>query len=265
MTVSVVLCAHNEAHQIFACLDAAKWADEIVVVADRCTDDTVALARRFTDKIVEGAWPNQGERRHAGIDLATADWILELDADERITPQLAAEIQALDAANAAFDYALIPFDNYVGDTLVRYGWGGSFGSSGVMRLFRKGAKTWGTARSHPGVSFQGRRGPNLKGRMIHYVDKDITDMIARLNRYTTNRARDLREQGVRGSLPGDVRRLFTRFFKCYIQRKGYREGGYGLLIAVMAALFPLLSTLKARLESGEAGQAQGAKEMPPQG
>jgi glycosyltransferase involved in cell wall biosynthesis len=265
MTVSVVLCAHNEAHQIAECLDAAAWADEIVVVADRCTDDTVALARRYTDKVIEGAWPNQGARRHAGIDAATTDWILELDADERITPELAAEIRKIDSGTAAFDYALIPFDNYVGQTLVRYGWGGSFGSSGVMRLFRKGAKQWGIARSHPGVSFTGKRGPNLSGRMIHFVDKDITDMIARLNRYTTNRARDLREQGIRGSLPGDVRRLFTRFFKCYVQRKGYREGGYGLLIAVMAALFPLLSTLKARLETGEVGQVRGPGEMPPQG
>ncbi|MCB9930972.1 MAG: glycosyltransferase family 2 protein [Alphaproteobacteria bacterium] len=265
MTVAVVLCAHNEAHQIEACLDAARWADEIVVVADRCTDATVALARHYTDTIVEGAWPNQGARRHAGIDAAASDWILELDADERITPELGAEIRRLVDANAGFDYALIPFDNYVGKTLVRYGWGGSFGSSGVMRLFRKGAKQWGVARSHPGVTFTGKRGPDLKGRMIHYVDKDITDMIQRLNRYTTNRARDMREQGLQGSIPGDVRRLFTRFFKCYVQRKGYREGPYGLLIAIMAALFPLLSTLKARLETGEQGAVTGPGEMPPQG
>lgn len=265
MTVAVVLCAHNEAAQLAECLETAKWADEIVVVADRCTDDTAAVARRYTDTVVEGAWPVEGARRHAGIDAAASDWILELDADERISPELAAEIRRIADTDPPFDFALVPFDNYVGDTLVRYGWGGSFGSSAVMRLFRKGAKRWGTERTHPGVRFEGRRGPDLTGRMLHYVDKDISDMIARLNRYTTNRARDMREHGIRGSIPGDIRRLFTRFLKCYVQRKGYKEGGYGLLIALMAGLFPLLSTLKARLESGEAGQAEGQAEMPPKG
>ncbi len=265
MSIAVVLCAHNEAQQIAECLDTAAWADEIVVVADRCTDETVTVAHRYTDNVIEGAWPLEGERRHAGIDAVASDWILELDADERISPELARELRQIGDTDPPFDFALVPFDNYVGNTLVRYGWGGSFGSSAVMRLFRKGAKHWGTARTHPGIRFEGKRGPDLTGRMLHYVDRDIADMIARLNRYTTNRARDMREQGIQGSIPGDLRRLFTRFFKCYVQRKGYREGGYGLLIAIMAGLFPLLSTLKAQLETGEAGQTKGQAEMPPQG
>ena len=85
--------------------------------------------------------------------------------------------------------------------------------------------------------------------MDHYVDRDISDMIARLDRYTAARAADLRASGDIGSLPNNVRRAFSRFFKCYVSRKGYREGGWGFLIALFAGLYPLLSHLRARLEN----------------
>jgi hypothetical protein len=116
-----------------------------------------------------------------------------------------------------------------------------------VRLFSKGAKVWGQQRIHPGVELLGER-MWLKNRMIHLVDKDISDMIKRLDRYTTSRARDLRASGDIGSFANNIRRLFSRFFKCYVRRKGYKEGGYGFLIALMAGLFPLISHLKARLE-----------------
>ena len=88
----------------------------------------------------------------------------------------------------------------------------------------------------------------LTSRVRHYVDRDVSNMIRRLDSYSSARARDLREGGDIGSLPSNIRRLFSRFFKCYVLRRGYREGGYGLLIALFAGLYPLLSHLKARLE-----------------
>ena len=84
--------------------------------------------------------------------------------------------------------------------------------------------------------------------MIHYVDRNVSEMIARLDRYTTARAQDLRDNGDIGSLANNIRRLFSRFLKCYIGRKGYREGAYGILIALFAGLYPLISHLKARLD-----------------
>ncbi len=85
--------------------------------------------------------------------------------------------------------------------------------------------------------------------MAHLVDDDISDMIRRLDRYTTARAKDLRESGKIGTLGDNIRRFFSRFFKCYVSRKGYREGGWGFLIALFAGLFPLIAHLKARLEN----------------
>ena len=102
-------------------------------------------------------------------------------------------------------------------------------------------------RIHPGLELTAPEG-RLTERMIHYVDKDISDMILRLDRYTTVRARDLRQSGDIGSFGHNVRRIFSRFYKCYVGRKGYREGHYGFLIALFAGLYPILSYLKAHLE-----------------
>ena len=88
----------------------------------------------------------------------------------------------------------------------------------------------------------------LKSRLIHYVDRNISDMLRRLDSYSTARAKDIRELGIRDSTANNIRRLFSRFFKCYVARKGYREGGYGLIIAICAGLYPLMSHLKATLE-----------------
>jgi hypothetical protein len=88
----------------------------------------------------------------------------------------------------------------------------------------------------------------LTERIEHHVDRNISDMIRRLDSYSTARARDLRESGEVGTLARNLRRLVGRFFKCYVTRKGYREGGYGILIALFAGLYPLLSHLKAKLE-----------------
>lgn len=250
--LSALVVAHNEEDNLDACLSKLDFADELVVVLDKCTDGSKAIAAKYADNLIEGEWPIEGPRRHAGIDACTGDWILEVDADERVTPELAAEIRAA-IQKAPFGHFLIPYDNYVGERLVRYGWGGSWGVSATVRLFAKGAKVWGQQRIHPGVELKGQR-MTLENRMVHLVDKDISDMIRRLDRYTTARARDMRASGKIGSFADNLRRLFSRFFKCYIGRKGYREGLYGFLIALMAGLFPLLSYLKAKLEPDDGEQ-----------
>ncbi|MFC1673435.1 glycosyltransferase family 2 protein [Pseudomonadota bacterium] len=245
--LSALVVAHNEEENLDACLSTLSFADELVVVLDNCSDGSKDIAAKYTDKLIEGVWPIEGPRRHAGLDVCQGDWVLEVDADERVSEELAGEIREA-IQDAPFGHFLIPYDNYVGERLVRYGWGASWGVSATVRLFSAGAKVWGDQRIHPGVQLKGER-MWLKNRMVHLVDKDISDMIHRLDRYTTARANDLRASGEIGSFANNIRRLFSRFFKCYIGRKGYREGGYGFLIALMAGLFPLLSFLKARLEN----------------
>src|SRR5258708_889077 len=110
--LSAVLVAHNEAAQLAACLETPRFADEIVVVLDRCTDHSAAIARRFTDHVIEGAWEIEGPRRMAGLAAATGDWIFEIDADERVTPELAAEMRRA-VATAPFGYFKVPVANHI--------------------------------------------------------------------------------------------------------------------------------------------------------
>jgi len=244
--LSALVVVHNEAAQLAACLERLRFADEIVVVLDRCTDGSRAIAAQFTDRLVVGAWEREGDRRNTGIAACTHDWILEIDADERVSPALAAEIRQTVAASR-HSHHLVPVDNYIGDHLVRWGWS-TFGKGAYAGLFRKGAKRWGPQRVHPALTFAGDRGPALTCRLDHYVDRNLSDMIRRLDRYSTARARDLRESGDIGSYGANLRRIVTRFWKAYVGRKGYREGPYGFAIALCAGLYPILSYLKARLE-----------------
>ncbi|SLN70065.1 glycosyltransferase family 2 protein [Oceanibacterium hippocampi] len=245
--LSGLVVARNEEARIADCLASLAFCDEIVVVLDRCTDRTREIAEAAGARIVAGEWPLEGDRRNAGIAACEGDWILELDADERPTPALAAEIRAA-IANAPPGFFNIPFDHYIGTTLVRHGWGGYWGVRTRRVLFARGCKSWGAGRVHPATRVSGVEG-HLQNPIAHYVDRDISDMLRRLDSYTTAHARDLRESGDIGTFGHNVRRIFSRFFKCYVSRKGYREGPYGFLIALMAGLYPILSYLKARLET----------------
>ncbi|WP_020591710.1 glycosyltransferase family 2 protein [Kiloniella laminariae] len=248
--LSALLVVHNEEKRIRDCLERVKFCDEIVVVLDRCTDGTKDIVLEYTDCLLEGGWPIEGDRRNAGNAACRGEWVLEIDADEHISPELAQEIRAT-VERAEADYYLIPVDNYIGSHLVRYGWGAQFGKSSASCLCRKGIKRWGRDRVHPSLYWKdgAKKGDKLKTRLLHYVDNNISDMIRRFDSYTTARAKDLIESGTIGTMRGNVRRIFSRFWRCYIRRKGYREGGYGFLIATFAALYPVVSHIKARYEA----------------
>ncbi|NQU55983.1 MAG: glycosyltransferase family 2 protein [Rhodospirillales bacterium] len=248
IVLSALISVHNEEAQLADCLERLSFADEIVVVLDKCTDGSKAIAEKFTDQVHEGSWILEGERRNAAISLCNGRWVFEVDADERVPQALADEI-CRTVQTTSYDWHEILVDNYIGGKLVRWGWGASFGKAAYPGLFRKGVKVWGAQRVHPSLQWSGKKGPMLKGRLDHYVDRNISDMIKRLDNYSTARAKDLRDSGETwGSTANNVRRLFSRFFKCYVLRKGYLEGGYGLLIALFAGLYPLISHLKTKLE-----------------
>lgn len=245
--LSAVVVARNEEAQLAACLATLAFADELVCVLDRSTDGSREIAATAGAKLIDGAWPIEGERRQAGVAACTGDWIVEVDADERVPEALAREVRAV-IADASPGYFLIPFDNYVGGRLVRHGWGASFGVLAAPRLFTPGAKTWGAERVHPAVRLQGPK-RRLSNAIVHHVDRDLSDMVDRLRRYSIARAADLKAKGE--PLPPliwTLRRSVSRFLKCYVFRRGYREGRMGFMLALMAALYPLLSHLIAEIE-----------------
>lgn len=248
MRLSALVVARNEEARLPACLASLGFADEIVVVLDRSTDASADIARAAGARLLEGEWALEGDRRNAGIAACTGDWVLEVDADERVPAALGAEIRALIARSTAA-FHRVRIDNYVGERLILHGWGGSFGTTLKPILFRRGAKHWRAQRVHPGLDWVGSEGERLTTHGIrHELDRDISDMLRRLDRYSSAKAADLLEQGEIGTLGDNLRRFVSRTVKCYVARKGYKEGGWGLLIALCAGLFPLLSHLKARLE-----------------
>ena len=194
MILSSLVVVHNEEERLAACLDKLAFADEIVVVLDKCTDGSKSIALSFTDRLVEGSWELEGPRRNSGIDACRGDWILEVDADEHVTPDLAAEIRRV-VENTPYDYHILSVDNWIGRRLVRHGWGASFGKAAYTGLFRRGAKRWGNERVHPKLTLVGRKGPALAHPIQHYVDRNISDTIRRFDAYSTARAKDLRELG----------------------------------------------------------------------
>ncbi len=246
-SLSAVVSVHNEEDKLADCLKRLAFADEVVVVLDRCTDRSEEIARELGAVIHHGGWGREGDRRNAAIAACSCEWILEVDADEHVPEALAREIRET-VTNSHADWYEIPVDNYIGDRLVRNGWGASFGKAAYPGLFKKGVKVWGPQRVHPRLKWSGKKGTMLTNRLKHFVDRGVSDMIKRLDNYTTARAKDLRDEKNIGSYPNNIRRIFSRFFKCYISRRGYKEGGYGFLIALFAGLYPIISYIKARHE-----------------
>jgi glycosyltransferase involved in cell wall biosynthesis len=241
--LSALVVARNEEQRLGPCLDSLIFADEIVVVLDRSTDRSAAIAAEHGARIVEGAWEVEGDRRNAGIGACGGDWILEVDCDERVPAALANEISAA-IATASAGYFLVPMANRIGDRLVRYGWGAYNGVTAKPSLFHAGAKRWGRGRVHPPIELSGPR-RRLVEPMDHYVYRDFSDMVARVNRYTDLAALDAIEAGKVPPLAASLRRVFSRAWKSYVARKGYREGSWGVALAFLAAIYPLLVHLKA--------------------
>ncbi len=247
--LSALIIAHNEEKKLSSCLSKLELVDEIVIVLDKTNDQSKSISKKFTKNIYEGSWDLEGERRNFGLKKCTSDWILEIDADEHVTKDLLIEIKK-EIITAKPGYFLIPFDNFIGNKRVRYGWGASWGVSYAPRLSYKGYKKWNNKqRIHPSLNLKGKKG-KLKNRINHFVDDDINDMLKRLQVYSDKKASDIiaNKQKIPSTLI-IIRKALSRFFKCYFSRKGFREGKWGLLIAIMASLFLLLSYFKASLEN----------------
>ena len=250
--LSGLVVAHNEEEAIEDALKSLDFCDEVVVLLDKCTDNTKKIAKKYTNNIIEGSWEIEGERRAVAINACKGKWIFECDADERVEKPLAQAILEK-IKTSPNGYVNIPVQNYVGDHYIEHGWAGSFGTSRAKKLFSKGAKIWGMERVHPAITLNGKEmefdRTFAKGEgLTHLVDKDINDMINRMQRYSDAIAKDWRDKNHMPKFSNSLRRAFTRFYKSYFARKGYKEGRYGFLIALMAFLMIIFTHIKAELE-----------------
>ena len=247
VNLSVLIVVSNEEKQLKDCIETVKFADEIVIVLDKCTDKSKKIAKNYTDKIYEGSWDIEGKRRNYGIEKCNGKWVFEIDADERVPNNLKNEIINV-VKSSKSDWHLINVKNFLGKKVVRFGWGCYIGKSSYVGLFKKNCKIWGMQRVHPEILLKGKRGKTLEKKILHFYCKSVFDLFEKLNSYSTARAKDFRDNKNNESFIRNFRRIFSRFWKCYFLRKGFKEKELGLVIAISAGLYPILSYLKYKIE-----------------
>lgn len=231
MTLSVIIITKNEAQHIGACLDSVSFADEIIVVDSGSTDGTCDIARGKGAMVkVFADWPGFGPQKNRALDLASKDWVLSIDADERVTPELAHAIGHVLTNPQRDAYKIARLSNFCGRWIRHSGWWPDH----VLRLFRRGTARFSDAVVHEKVMPQGSAGI-LQGHFLHYPYADLASMIAKVNRYSTDAAVMMHSKGKTTSIPGIVGHAFWTFIRIYLIRRGFLDGKEGFILAATAA------------------------------
>lgn len=238
--LSVVVIAKNEEANIDECFGSVYgWADELVLVDDESTDRTVEIAKHYGATIYYRKMDNEGIHRNWAYSKARNEWVLSLDADEKVTPELREEItRALaDTKFHAFD---IPLRNFIGSYWVKYaGWY----PASKLRLFMKSRFKYEEVGVHPKVFLTGDTG-HLTKDIVHKGYPDFEHFLASLNRQTTLEAQKWIETGRQMSAGRATWRTIDRFFRSFIGKKGWKDGFIGFMIAVFASLYQIMSYAK---------------------
>jgi glycosyltransferase involved in cell wall biosynthesis len=238
--LSVVVLTKNEQDRISKCLDSVKWADEIIVVDDESIDNTLELVRFYTDRLFIRKMDVEGRHRNWAYAQARNLWVLSLDADEIVTPELKEEIAKVITNNPKENGFTIPRKNYIGDYWVRYG---GWYPSPQLKLFRKDKFRYEEVGVHPRAFMDDPCG-HLNSDIVHYSYKGLEDFFQKLNNQTTREAQKWFNQGKPMRLGRFLWRTYDRFMRTYIGRKGYKDGFMGFVVAFNAGLYQFISYLK---------------------
>jgi glycosyltransferase involved in cell wall biosynthesis len=217
-----------------------KWCDEIVIVDSFSTDQTVNICREYTQQIIQRPWPGYVEQKRFALSQATHDWVLNVDADEEVSPELRHEILAVLQRNH------LDVDGYYIPRLVyylgRWWWRGWYPGH-RLRLFRKAKVRWGGVDPHEKVLLHGQA-DRLHGNLYHYTYDNIYDHLRALNGLTEIASRELALRGKHARLSDLLLRPFWRFVRFYILNGGFREGVPGFFVAVTTAFYVFLKYAK---------------------
>jgi glycosyltransferase involved in cell wall biosynthesis len=231
-SLSAIVITKNEEGNIRECLESIKWANEIVIVDAGSTDRTVEIAKEYTSKIFNRPWDGYGAAKNYGLSQCTGNWILSLDADERVTSELQKEIlSVLSSVHQQVAALSIPrHANFLGTWINHCGWY----PGRITRVFRRSAGRFTEAKVHEGLEIQGVVIP-LRSDLLHYTDPDLKHYFEKFNRYTSLAAEELTERKKRFSLFKLVVNPLWVFVKMYIFRLGFLDGIPGLILCVLSA------------------------------
>jgi len=232
-TLSAIVITRNEAHNLHDCLQSMHGlVDEIIVVDSQSTDNTVAIAQQHGAKVSQPAdWPGFGPQKNRALELATCDWVFSIDADERMTPELATEIKQLlqlGDVNTAYKVPRLSF--YCGKFIHHAGWQPDY----VLRLFRRGTAKFSDDLVHERVVTQ-QPVHALQNHLLHYSYLNFSQVLSKVDAYSTASAKQAYARGKRSSVAGALGHGAWAFFRTYVIRRGFLDGGHGLALSISNA------------------------------
>lgn len=244
MRLTAVILTYNEAAHISECIESVRFADDIVVFDSFSTDATVALAEREGARVLQNRFEDYAQQRNAALDAVRGqtDWVLFVDADERVTPELASEVRQK-IADPAFAGFRIPRHNYIfGKLTLGAGWYPDY----QTRLLRVDAARYDVTRKvHEVVILDGREG-TLDHPFLHYNYRDVEHFISKQRRYTAYDARIMYEQGIRPKPQNYLLQPLRQFWWRFVTLKGYQDGLHGLQLSMLMAWYELRKYLLLR-------------------
>ncbi len=230
-SLSVILITKNEAANIRDCLQSVSWADEIIVVDSGSTDETAGIARDMGAKVyVHPDWPGFGPQKNRALGYAGKDWIFSIDADERVTPELRAELERAMHEASADGYYCPRLSQFCGTFIRHSGWYPDY----VLRLFKRGAGRFSDSLVHESVLLTGGTG-KLKNPLLHYSYLTVNDVERKVEHYSAAAAQQMFQAGKRASRLRATLSAGWAFARTYIVRLGLLDGSAGWNIARMNA------------------------------
>lgn len=259
MKLTVTVITHNEASNIAGALESVSWADEIIVIDSQSTDDTVAIAQRLASRVEVREWPGYGAQKNHAAELASNDWILSLDADERVTPQLAQEIQdLLSVEPSARGYRVPRVAFYLGRWIRSTDWYPDH----QLRLYDRRVGRFDHRPVHESIRLDGTVGL-LRHELQHHPYRSLSHHLATMDRYTTLAARDWFASGRRSTALETLIHPRLVFFRNYLLKRGFRDGSAGLIVSILNSYYTFLKL--AKLWELQTGSQLAARSSPPVG
>jgi len=231
MPLSVVIITLNAGFHIRQCLESVKWAEEIIVLDSGSTDQTVEICREYSSNVHQTDWPGFGRQKNRAIDYATQDWVLVLDADEYLSPELQTEIRyVIDQPTDIAAYQVRRLSTFMGK-LIRHG---DWGKDRIIRLFQKGTARFTDALVHESLVVKGKVG-NLRAILQHDTVMSLESALRKMNEYSTLGAEQMKSRGRNASLLQAYFHGFWSFCRGYFINVGFLDGREGYLVALLAA------------------------------
>ncbi|MGH8769472.1 MAG: glycosyltransferase family 2 protein [Burkholderiales bacterium] len=232
MSVSVIVITKNEADVIERCLRSVDWADEVIVLDSGSTDRTVEISRGLGARVsVTADWPGFGPQKNRALAQATGDWVLSLDADEWVTPELRDEIlNVITRTDGTVAFRVPRLSSFCGRFMRHSGWWPDY----VTRLFFRGAARFSDDVVHERVIVEGKAG-TLRELIMHETFVDLDELLQKMNNYSSLAAQEMRHGGRKAGLAGAVLRGLWAFIRTYFLRGGFLDGREGFMLAVATA------------------------------